>query len=208
MPGTLARMSLASGDPASVPWFGLHRSWATAVAAALFAIVFAARLMVSGVEEPISLFYVLPIALVAMAWGLRGGLVSASVGLALVVAWTAIDDVTLTPLGWAIRILSLGLLGLLVGRAADELEEARRTERELVATQQREREAAEINDSIIQGLVAAKWLLESGEQERSLVYLTESIERTQALVVDLLRQGPLTPGMFRRRTEVEPYEAR
>ena len=121
---------------------------------------------------------------------------------------TVIDDVTLTPLGWAIRVLSLGLLGILVGLAADGLEEARRTERELVATQQREREAAEINDSIIQGLVAAKWLLESGDEERSLAYLTESIERTQALVGDLLRQGPLTPGMFRRRTEVEPYEAR
>jgi hypothetical protein len=201
-------MSLAFGDRPSAPWFGLHRGWATAAAAVLFSVVFIVRLVISGVEEPVSLFYVLPIALVAMAWGLRGGLVSAGAGIALVGVWTVIDDVTLTPLGWAIRVLSLGLLGILVGLAADGLEEARRTERELVATQQREREAAEINDSIIQGLVAAKWLLESGDEERSLAYLTESIERTQALVGDLLRQGPLTPGMFRRRTEVEPYEAR
>ena len=39
-----------------------------------------------------------------------------------------------------------------------------------------------------------------------MVYLAESIERTQALVSDLLRDRPLTPGSFRRQTEVQPFE--
>jgi hypothetical protein len=190
----------------SVPWFGLHRSWAAAVAGLLFVGVFVLRLVVDQPEDVVSLFYVLPIALMAMTWGLRGGVIGAGTGVVLIVLWSAIDDVDISLLGWTTRVLTLVLLGTLLGLAADGLEAAHITERELLATQLREREAAEINDSIIQGLVAAKWLIESGEPDRGVVYLAESIERTQALVGDLLRDRPVTPGMFRRRTEVQPFE--
>ena len=197
---------LSAGHRLSIPWFGAHRTWAGGVVAVLFLGIFALRLAAHGDDEVVSLFYVLPIALAAITWGLRGGVIAAGTGLSFVFAWTVIDDVTLSPLGWSTRVLPLALLGVLLGLAADGLEQARLTERELLATQLREREAAEINDSIIQGLVAAKWLIESGECERSVVYLAESIERTQALVADLLRDRPFTPGMFRRQTEVQPFE--
>lgn len=199
-------VSRSPGSRLSIPWFGTHRAWAAAVVVALFLGVFVLRLAVEGADEVVSLFYVLPIALAAMTWGLRGGLLGAGAGVSLVVAWSVIDDVSFSALGWSTRVVPLALLGVLLGLAADGLEQARLTERELLATQLREREAAEINDSIIQGLVAAKWLVESGECERSVVYLAESIERTQALVADLLRDRPFTPGMFRRQTEVQPFE--
>lgn len=194
------------GRRLSVPWFGLHRSWAAAVAGLLFVGVFVLRLVVDRPEDVVSLFYVLPIALMAMTWGLRGGVIGAGTGVVLIVLWSAIDDVDISLLGWTTRVLTLVLLGTLLGLAADGLEAAHITERELFATQLREREAAEINDSVIQGLVAAKWLIESGEADRGVVYLAESIERTQSLVGDLLRDRPLTPGMFRRRTQVQPFE--
>lgn len=198
---------LAPGERPLVPWFGAHRARAVAVAGVLFAGIFGLRLVVGGVEDVVSLFYVLPIALLAMTCGFRCGTIAAAIGVALIVVWTVIDGVELSALGWSTRAVPLLLLGMLVGRATDRFEEARLVERELLATRLREREAAEINDSIVQGLVAAKWLIESGESERSVVYLAESIERTQALVGDLLRDRPMTPGMFRRRTEVQPLES-
>lgn len=199
-------MGMVSSVRLSWPWFTPHRSWATAVAVALFAGIFGVRLTAGAPDDPISLLYALPIALLAMTWGLRGGAAGSLVAVALVVGWVVLDGIELSAVGWSSRIVPLALLGLLVGSATDGLERARVTEQELLATQLREREAAEINDSIIQGLVAAKWLIESGESERGVVYLSESIQRTQALVGDLLRDRPVTPGMFRRRTEVQPFE--
>jgi hypothetical protein len=197
---------LSAGSHPGAPWFGAHRSRAVVVAVVLFAGIFGLRLAVGDAEDVVSLFYALPIALVAMSCGLRCGAAAAAAGVALTVAWTVIDGIDLSALGWATRVLPLLLLGVLVGRAADDLEAARVTEQELLATQLREREAAEINDSIVQSLVAAKWLIESGEPDRGATHLGEAIERTQALVSELLRERPVTPGTFRRRTEVQTFE--
>jgi hypothetical protein len=52
--------------------------------------VFAVRLSIGGAQDAITLLYVLPVALLAMAFGLRAG-IAASVGaVALIVAWVAI----------------------------------------------------------------------------------------------------------------------
>ena len=86
------------------------------------------------------------------------------------------------------------LLGVLLGSAADRLRAAAEVEKALVGARLRVREAAEINDSIIQGLSVAKWWLEAGDRDRGLALLTETIETTEALVGDLLRGRPLQVG--------------
>jgi hypothetical protein len=68
------------------------------------------------------------------------------------------------------------------------------TRQALFAAQLREREAAEINDSVIQGLVAAKWSIEAGQIERGLDALTDTIATTESLVAALLRNQPLPQG--------------
>lgn len=64
----------------------------------------------------------------------------------------------------------------------------------------RAREAAEINDSIVQGMTVAKWSLEAGNLDRSLDVLTDTMTTAQDLVSQLLSiDHPVEPGELRRR---------
>lgn len=169
------------------PWFRWHPALAIVVAVALYAVVSGLRFAVHGSADVITLLYVLPIALVAVAFGARAGAVAGGAAVALLVTWVAVDGIELSPLGWLSRATPMLLLGVLVGAAADRLREAALADRLLVVAQTRERDAAEINDAIVQRLAAAKWSLEAGHADRAAELLTESIETAQSLVVDLLR---------------------
>jgi pimeloyl-ACP methyl ester carboxylesterase len=124
----------------------------------------------------------------------RAGVAAGIVAVFLIVAWGAIDGVAANPVGWIGRVAPIMLLGFLVGRATDRLRAAAQTRQALFAAQLREREAAEINDSVIQGLAAAKWSIEAGQIERGLDALTDTIATTESLVAALLRNQPLPQG--------------
>ncbi|HEY8525044.1 MAG TPA: hypothetical protein VIL48_08785 [Acidimicrobiales bacterium] len=175
----------ARGDQAG-PWFQRHPRLAVGVAAGLFAVVFAVRLAVHETNDAILLLFVLPVALLAVAFGLRAGAAAGLLGVALLAVWMAVADVALSPLGWVARATPLLLLGVLLGAAADRLREAAEVERRLVLAEIQAREAAELHDSVIQRLAAAKWALEAGDDQRSIELLTESIETAEALVAELL----------------------
>ncbi len=172
-----------------------RRPWVAAiVAGSLFVGVFVLRLAVHGTSDHITSLYVLPIALLAVAFGQRVGAYAGAAGVALLVVWVAVDQVTLTPLGWLWAAAPLLLLGVLVGQAADRLRTAAATEEALFASRLREREAAEINDAIVQRLAAAKWAFEGGQHDRGVEVLTETIETAEALVTALLRGEPFLHG--------------
>ena len=82
---------------------------------------------------------------------------------------------------------ALILLGGLLGDAADRLRRSEAALRRLEAAAQRHRDAAEINDSIVQRVAAAKWALEAGRPERALDIIADTIEIAQELVAELLR---------------------
>ena len=92
-----------------------------AVAAALFALTFAARLAIKDPETLIANFYVVPIALLAIEFGTRAGLLAATVALGLVFAWSALQTVHLGVLGYAARVAALLVTGAVVGRFSDRL---------------------------------------------------------------------------------------
>jgi hypothetical protein len=168
-----------------------QRPWAAVIVAFwLYTVVFAMRLTIHG-TDPITVFYVFPVALLAMTYGSRAGVVGGVIGVLLIVAWGAIDSVAADPLGWLGRVAPIMLLGFLVGRASDQLGTAAQTKQALFAAQLRAREAAEINDSIIQGLATAKWSMEAGQIDRGLELLTDTIATTESLVAELLRDQPL-----------------
>ena len=161
----------------------------------LFVGVLATRLLVGdSVEDAAGLLYALPIALAAVAFGRRAGLAAALVGVALVILWAVARDIDIAWMGWVSRVVPLLLLGTLLGDAAERLESTERAKRELEAAAQRHRDAAEISDSLIQGMTASRWALEAERHDVALTTLEDTISRGQQLVSDLLRGADLGPG--------------
>jgi signal transduction histidine kinase len=106
-----------------------------AVAAALFALTFAARLAIRDPDALIANFYVVPIALLAIEFGTRAGVLAAALALALVFAWSVLQTVHLGVLGYTARVAALLVTGAVVGRFSDRLRddiaERRRAQRHL-----------------------------------------------------------------------------
>jgi hypothetical protein len=129
---------------------------------------------------------------------MRAGVAAGSAAVALIAVWVGTTEISMTPLGWATRAVPLLLLGTLVGMATDRLRAAQDRERRMAAVGALQREAAEVNDSVVQGLAVAKWLLESDEVERGLAAVTETMVTAQALVSQMLGPNSPLPGDLRR----------
>jgi PAS domain S-box-containing protein/putative nucleotidyltransferase with HDIG domain len=101
-------------------WLTLDGPQTVVLALALFAGVYALQANDANPADALEVLYVVPIALLALRFGLRGGVVGALVGLALIGTWDAVaqefDVSALGNLCWAIALL---LLGSLLGRFVD-----------------------------------------------------------------------------------------
>ena len=98
-----------------------RRRLVVALALALFAGTFAARLAVHDPGALLANFYTIPIAILAIEFGLRGGFVAAALALALVVAWGEIKNLDVGVLGYVSRAAVFVVVGGLVGRFAERL---------------------------------------------------------------------------------------
>lgn len=177
------------------PWFQVHPVGALGVITALFGAVLAARVWTTDAPaDVVSVLYALPVALAAVTFGRLGGLAAGLLAVSLLVGWAVGLGVDLTWLGYAARIVPLVLLGVLLGHASERLAAAERSRHELAAAAQRHRDAAEISDSLLQGLSAAKWALEAERIEVALTTLEETLSTGQRLVAELLRGADLAPG--------------
>jgi hypothetical protein len=173
------------------PWFRSRPRAALAVAALLFTLVLAVRFSVEDPVEAISMLYVLPVALVALAFGRRAGLAAGLMALGLVAFWVLVVGADLSVIGWVARLVPFVVLGYLLGDASDRLEAAEARRAALEAAAQRHRDATEVNDTLIQGMAAAKWALEAGRTEAGLRTLEETIALGHQLVSELLRDADM-----------------
>jgi len=98
-----------------------------AMAAGLFAAIFVLRLIASEAGDGVTFLYVLPVVLVAVAYGGRRGLAAAGVAFALSTAWVLIEDVPVSAVGYATRAAVFAFVAVLVGRFATQLRRADRT---------------------------------------------------------------------------------
>lgn len=180
------------------PWFHRHPRLAIVAAAGLMLVISVLRFATGDERDAISLLMVFPIALAALAFGLRAGAFAAVASVVVLVAWVVVDDISLSPLGWVSRVVPLLLLGILIGHASDAQRRATEVRTRLGWIEARQREAAEINDTIVQSLTVAKWNVEAGNGEAGISALEDVIEASQALVVDLLSGLDLTESDRRR----------
>ena len=181
------------------PWFDRRPVWALATASALFAGIFLLRCSVGDAADAIAMLYVLPISLVAISHGRRAGLAAGALAVVLLVAWVLIADVAIAPLGWLSRVVPLLLIGGLIGGASERMRAAELTERRAAAMALLQLDGAEINDSIVQHLAAAKWAIERGDVERGAAILDEAIATGQQLVTRVLGEDSAIPADMRRR---------
>lgn len=188
----------APARPLGGPWFQRHPRRALAVAVASSIGIVALRFSVEGAADAISVLHVLPVALVAMAFGFRAGVAAGVAAVGFLVTWVVWAGVELGPLGWVARVLPMLLIGGLVGAATDRIRAAEEAERRSVAIALLQREAAEINDEIVQGLAAAKWMLEAGDVERGLAMVEDTMVTAQGLVTRVLGSGSVLPEHVRR----------
>ena len=179
-----------SADAAG-PWFRARPRAALVVSVVLFAAVFVLRLADGSASDAVSMLYTLPVALVALAFGRSAGVVAGAAAVLLVVLWVVVDDQTLSVLGWVARAVPLVLLGALLGDASDRLSRAEQRRLALETDAQRQRDATEVNDTLVQGMAAAKWALESGRHESGLKTLDDTLRLGHQLVSELLRQGDM-----------------
>lgn len=176
------------------PWYRSHGRVALITAILLFVAVTVLYIVDIGTGQSVDIFFVLPIALLAMSFGLRGGLIGAAVGFVLFAGVQLAfggDDISV--MRWVTRGTGLFLLGILLGHATDQIEAAQRRtiadleERQALAERaRRQAEALEISDSILQHLAVAKWMIEVGNDDEAVTILTSTIATGEAMVADLL----------------------
>jgi hypothetical protein len=196
----MTSIDLHGGDP--FPWYRTHTRAALATAAVMFAAVTGAHLLINGTGQAVDILYALPVALLAMSFGWRGGLIGATIGFALfavVEVFHGVGDIDAT--GWITRGAGLFLLGALLGRATDQIDAGQQRtmasyeeRRALAERTRRQAEALEISDSILQHLAVAKWMIEAGDDTTAIEILTSTMATGERMVADLLpiRRGDVT----------------
>src|SRR5271154_3329421 len=103
-----------------VRWQGLEDRATLALALALFVGIFTLRMSHPNLGDDEGSFFVLPIALLALRFGVRGGLVGALLAFVLVVAWGHYDhDALTTARGYVSRATAFVTLGALLGTYVD-----------------------------------------------------------------------------------------
>jgi hypothetical protein len=190
-----------SHRPRTWPWYRLYPGKAIVVAVGLFVAVSVLDWFNDGSGQAIAVLYILPIALLAVTLGERGGLTGAAAGFALFAVLEvqhSSGDIDAT--GWIVRAVAMFLLGGLLGRATDQTtasehaalaEQRRRCQVE--ETNLRYTEALEINDSLIQQIVVAKWMVEQSQTKGAAELLTEAIARGERMVAGLLPERVSIP---------------
>lgn len=184
-------LSPASAAGVREPWFRSRPEFTIALSVVLFAAVFGLRMLVGDIRDGYSLLYTLPVALLATAFGRRGGLVAGVVAVGLFGLWEVLAAVPMYPSDWITRVLPLMLLGVLVGDASDRLRRSEDERVKLASAARLHREAIEINDTLVQGMAAAKWSLEAGRTDDGLRTLEDTIGLGHKLVSGLIRDAGL-----------------
>ncbi len=95
------------------------KPWPTATF--LFAAIFVARATVGTVGDAISFLYVIPVVIVAVGTGFRGGLAAGAVAFGLSSLGSIVEELPISPVGYVNRAVVYLLIGGLVGRFADRL---------------------------------------------------------------------------------------
>ena len=103
----------------TAPRLALRRLGACAAAALLFAGLYLARTRNAEIADAVLLMFVVPIAIVAFEFGLRGGLAAASSAITLVAVWDATASNAIGAIDYLTRATAFLVIGAGIGWTAD-----------------------------------------------------------------------------------------
>ena len=167
----------------------IRRSHLLAAAGFAFVAVFGLALWIDDPRQAITVLYVVPIALCALALGMRAGLIAAFVASGLLALWVATTDAEIGMSGWLARVITYFLIAILVGRY-EELT------RRLARRAAEERAAAEVQDGVVQSLVVATYELRRGNQKAAEGAIEVALTAAKRIISDRLPE--VKPGDLRR----------
>jgi PAS domain S-box-containing protein len=107
------------------------RAGVVALAVALIVAILALRLAVTS-SDPVLILSAVPIALLALEAGTRGGIAGATIGVVSVGLWSMVENEELSVFGYLSRVSLFFFVGALVGHLADHLSRARDAQRLLL----------------------------------------------------------------------------
>lgn len=153
------------------------------------------RWFVDRAGQAAALLYVVPIALTALRFGRRGGVAAAGFGMAAFVTLEVVrSQGAVDATGWVAPLVAMALMGGLVGHLSESAalhEAARRQQaRDLDAIREAQHVASEVSDSIVQHVVAARWMLEAGQEQEALAALDATVAAGIAQVSGTLPPFP------------------
>jgi PAS domain S-box-containing protein len=129
---------------------GRYGTWSLVAAAAMLAIVFVLRIAIDNPHEGVNALYAIPILLMALEWGVLGGLVTAAVTVGLIGVSNSMDDVEVSVLGYLTRATGFVFVGVVVGivtgRLRGALEKSRDSEERLRAVVEHSSDAVMSSD--------------------------------------------------------------
>jgi PAS domain S-box-containing protein len=102
------------------------------VATALFALVLAALVILGSESELLAVLFVVPIALLAVEFGILAGLFAAASATAAVAGWDLLDDADLGALGYAAQIASFVGVAIAGGALSSDARQARSVQNQLI----------------------------------------------------------------------------
>ena len=171
-----------------------NRSRSTVMAAVAFVVIFLLRLAIEDPDEGVIFLMVLPIALLAVDHGVKGGLLGAALATVAMIAWIVVDDVNVGAVGVITRVVCFIAAGAGVGRLAEQRDQRAARLMELELKGQRHDAAMEMNEKVLQSLAVAKMGLEMGDAERAKEALEDALRSTRSLVSEGVET---TAGSFR-----------
>src|SRR4051812_16709137 len=159
-----------------MPLTGPIRRQQLLVAAAMaFAGVFGLAFWIDDPREAVTVLYVVPIALCALALGIRAGLLAAGIATALLAIWVVASDVEIGMTGWLARVVTFFGIGLLIGRYEQLGGQLERRHAE-------ERAAAEVQEGVVQSLVVATYELRRGNAPAAQEAVDEALASAKLII--------------------------
>jgi hypothetical protein len=158
------------------------------------------RWFVDRAGQAAALLYVVPIALSALRFGRRGGVAAGGLGISGFVTLEIIrSHGDVDAIGWVGPLLAMALMGGLVGYLSESAARHEAAYRLQVGYLDELRDAqyaaSEAHDSMVQQVVAARWMLEAGKNQEALAALSATVAEGIAQVSGTL--SPLSPAATR-----------